>query len=186
MESFHRTLKKILRDYALERSKKWSTLLPSAVIIVNTKKNESGYSPFELLFGAVCSMPMMREKAIQGLDLQKRLETLSRLSSHRVYLIEEKNYRCEQRNRSAEDLKEKFHRGRQVLLLKPPAALGKKLETYYDGPFLVSRPGNLGTTYIRDRIGLFQTLLNNDRLKRYFKREGGECYRNIYKTSYKE
>ena len=63
--------------------------------IVNTKETESGYSPFEFLFGISKTFPIIKEDVISELSLQKRFDKLAQLISLRVYLIKQKKLVCE-------------------------------------------------------------------------------------------
>lgn len=166
LENSHKVLGAYLRSYVSEKHTDWCTWLPYYVFSYNTAVHtETGYSPFELVFGRQCTLPSNLTRQVDPrynyedyvIELREKLQIAHR--DTRDALLEKKNARKANYDKKA---KTSFEKGTLVLLRNENR---RKLDPIFIGPYeVLSEDGvNCDIKYEGKRVKV-----HKNRLKKFY------------------
>lgn len=169
LENSHKVLGAYLRSYVSEKHTDWSTWLPYYVFCYNTSvHSETGYTPFELIFGRQCDLPSNLVKQVEPvynyddyvIELKHKLQIAHKDARETLIgkkIARKNRFDLEERTKSSN-----FEIGSLVLLRNENR---KKLDPIYIGPYeVLSQKGvNCDIKYENKRI-----TVHKNRLKPFY------------------
>lgn len=141
LENSHKVLGAYLRSYVSEKHTDWCTWLPYYVFCCNTSVHaETGYTPFELVFGRQCSLPSNLTTHVNPrynyedyvIELREKLQIAHK--DARDALLTKKSARKENYDRKTRSKETTFEIGSLVL---PRNENRRKLDPIFIGPYEV-------------------------------------------------
>ncbi|WCJ40198.1 GAG/POL/ENV polyprotein [Euphorbia peplus] len=180
VEISNREIKRILEKTVATSRKDWTNRLENALWAYRTAfKTPIGMSPFRLLYGKACHLPVeMEHKALWALTFlnfeeqavgEHRKLQLNEMEEFRLFAFENAvNYKEKVKRLHDEKIQSKeFHEGQQVLLFNSRMRLFPgKLRSRWTGPFVVNRVFPYGVVEI-SKPGDEPFRVNGQRLKPY-------------------
>ncbi|KAJ8020240.1 hypothetical protein HOLleu_39778 [Holothuria leucospilota] len=182
VERYNGTLKQMLKKMCEEKPRDWDRYLKPLLFAYRETPNENtGFSPFELLFGRQVRGPMQLLKELWTgqcketetkttyqyvLELQNRLEETCKLAQENLKKAKQKQARYY--NRKAKD--RTFKVGDEVLLLIPNEE--NKLLMQWKGPFPIVE--KLNSMNYKIDFGHRAKVFHANMLKRYYRRSEGK------------
>jgi len=172
IERSHRVLAEYLRHYVSEDQTDWDAWVPFATYVYNTTHHSAtGYTPFELLFGRLSTLPSALKKPPSPqynhedyvAELRGRLQTVHQ-QAHKK-LIESKDKSKEYYDKRAKPTK--LQVGDKVLLFDETVRRGRsrKLSAQWIGPYTITEMDEVNATIVRGRKS---TKVHVNRLKPFF------------------
>jgi len=141
LENTHKSLGAYLRNYVSDKQQDWSEWLPFYVFCYNTSIHlETGYTPFELIYGRECKLPTNITTKIDPvynyedyiINLKNKLQTAHR--DTREELLKRKQQRKEYYDQYHGTKITEYETGDLVMLKNEQR---KKLDPIYTGPYEV-------------------------------------------------
>jgi hypothetical protein len=158
IERSHRVLAEYLRHYVNEDQTNWDAWMPFATYVYNTTHHSAtGYTPFELMFGRLSTLPSALKKPPSPQynhedyvsELRGRLQSVHQQAHQR--LLECKAISKEQYDKNARLTK--FQVGGKVLLFDETVRRGRsrKLSAQWIGPYTITEMDGVNATIVKGR-----------------------------------
>ena len=178
IERSHRVLAEYLRHYVSEDQTDWDAWVPFATYVYNTTYHSAtGYTPFELLFGRLSTLPSALKKPPSPqynhenyvAELRGRLQTVHQQAHKKLRArIKEKSTMTKKAKPT------KLQVGHKVLLFDETVrrSRSRKLSAQWIGPYTITEMDEVNATIVRGRRS---TKVHVNRLKPFFflKKRGG-------------
>jgi len=127
------------------------------------ENSETRMSPFALLYGKEAITKISDH--VGEYDTKRRMDNLAQLNIQRSYIVEKMKLKAEKNNSVAF---RSFPIGTKVLLFDNASYnTGSKLETNWNGPFIVIGNG-CKSSWIAHNHNTKPSIVSNERLKEYF------------------
>lgn len=180
-ENANRILLNMLAKYIEERQSVWCSILPLVCFAYNSSKHRStGVSPYMVLHGRepLCASDI--ELGINCINVAETIREKCRRQSALVEVVKQRIRRAQASQKTYYDKRARavtFQPGELVMLFCPKRLSNKciKLCRLFKGPYrVIRRVGSVN--YVVRRLGIRRTgpqdLVNVNRLKKFFSREG--------------